>query len=156
MNIKAENVSVVSETDIERILNSDHVTAVDVSSLDVNTEIMTALYSDIDPSEYLMTIKQRDSITTPDILYKSKNRYMTSIYTARISERITRADVSCVGFDIGRIDIDTRFNMLFDTPIRGMSINRAYRPTNVVHVLSNLDSNLFIAQTTMSICSNDY
>jgi len=156
MNIKAENVSVVSETDIERILNSDHVTAIDVSSLDVNTEIMTSLYSDIDPSEYLMAIKQRDSITTPDILYKSKNRYMTSIYTARISERITRADVSCVGFDIGRIDIDTRFNMLFDTPIRGMSINRAYRPTNVVHVLSNLDSNLFIAQTTMSICSNDY
>lgn len=154
MNIKAENVSVVSETDIERILNSDKVTSVDVSSLDVNTETMIALYDDVNPTEYLRDIKQRDSITTPDILYKSKNRYMSSIYAARITERITRADISCVGFDIGRINVHSIFNILFDSPIRGMSINRAYRPMNVVHVLSNLDSNHFIAQTTMSICSS--
>ena len=77
------------------------------------------------------------------------------MYTARISERITRIDVSCVGFDIGRIDIRSAFNILFDSPIRGMSMNKSYRPMNAVHVLTNLDANHFIAQTTMSICSND-
>ena len=156
MNVKAENVSVVSETDIEKILNSEIVTSVNLTSLDTNFVLMRQLYDDYDIGAAITGRTTRhDAITTPDILYKSKNKYLPDMYTARISERITRIDVSCVGFDIGRIDIRSAFNILFDSPIRGMSMNKSYRPMNAVHVLTNLDANHFIAQTTMSICSND-
>ena len=76
------------------------------------------------------------------------------MFNARISERITRVDVSGVGFHIGKLKINSRYNLIFESPIRGMSINQFYRATTVSHVISNLSSDLFVAQTTMNLCSN--
>jgi hypothetical protein len=95
-----------------------------------------------------------NKIATPDILHKTLNQYIAEAYAARVTERITRVDVSGVGFDIGKLNIRTRYNLIFDSPIRGMRMDQYYRATRVVHVISNLDSDLFIAQTTMSLCSN--
>ena len=95
-----------------------------------------------------------NNILVPDILHKAESRYIAEDYYARLSEKITRMDISGVGFDIGKMDIKTRYNVIFDSPIRGASINQKYRASRVVHVISNLDADLFIAQTTMNICSN--
>lgn len=164
MNTKANNVSVISETDIERVLNSENINSINVNDLDVQTTSMVKLFPDVEKlnSERIsinnsqgMTFKTTANIfATPDILHKSKNKYITEMYNARISERITKVDISGVGFDIGKMKINTRYNLIFDSPIRGMSINEYYRATNTVHVISNMDSNLFIAQTTMNLCSN--
>jgi hypothetical protein len=96
----------------------------------------------------------RDKISVPDLLHKTKNKYIAETYNARVSERITKIDISGVGFDIGKLKINSRYNLIFESPIRGMNMNQLYRATTVSHVISNLDSNLFIAQTVMNLCSN--
>lgn len=163
MNTKAENVSVISETDIERVLNSDTITSINVRDLDVQNEIMVKLYPGITKDMIARVFKENtesyvsmimDKIASPDILHKTLNQYIAEAYAARVTERITRVDVSGVGFDIGKLNIRTRYNLIFDSPIRGMRMDQYYRATRVVHVISNLDSDLFIAQTTMSLCSN--
>lgn len=164
MNTKAENVSVISETDIERVLNSENITAVNISNMNVDAVSMVKLYPNTEKDltarvksitplrKYIKILS--DKISTPDILHKTKNTYVSETFNARVSERITKVDVSGVGFDIGKMKINSRYNLIFDSPIRGMSINQFYRATTVTHVLSNLDSDLFIAQTTMNLCSN--
>ena len=94
------------------------------------------------------------NIKTPDTLHKFINPYVSSTNAARITERVTRVDVSGVGFDVFRINPRTRFNLIFESPIRGMSINQLYRANTIVHTFSNLSSDLFIAQTTMHLCTN--
>jgi hypothetical protein len=173
MNTKAENVSVVSETDIERVLNGNEITDVNVNDLISHTVEMTKLKPPTRTD--ILSKDKRDSnvnqltqilakqslkklnlnnILVPDILHKAESRYIAEDYYARLSEKITRMDISGVGFDIGKMDIKTRYNVIFDSPIRGASINQKYRASRVVHVISNLDADLFIAQTTMNICSN--
>ena len=164
MNTKATNISVISETDIEKVLNSENVTAINVNSLAVEAVSMVKLFPDTlkdstkrissesDTGKYIKIA--RDKITTPDILHKSINNHIAETYNARISERITKVDVSGVGFDIGKMKINSRYNLIFESPIRGMSVNQMYRATTVSHVISNLDSDLFIAQTVMNLCSN--
>lgn len=160
MNTKAENVSVISETDIERVLNSENVVAVNTRDMNVDTSTMVKLFPDAEKDIIQRTsnnkwIKMlRDKIETPDILHKTKNNYVADTYNARVSERITRVDISGVGFDIFDMNIETRYNLIFDSPIRGMSMNQVYRASTINHVISNLDSDLFIAQTTMTLCSN--
>ena len=163
MNTKSENVSVISETDIERVLNSETITSINVRDLDIQNETMVKLYPNIS-KDMTTRVTERvsgshvsmllDKIATPDILHKTVNQYIAETYAARVTERITRVDVSGVGFDIGKLNIRTRYNLIFDSPIRGMKMDQYYRATRVVHVISNLDSDLFIAQTTMSLCSN--
>ena len=159
MNTKAENVSVISETDIERVLNSETITSINVRDLDIQNETMVKLYPNMSKDMTTRVSSNSismllDKISTPDILHKTLNQYIAESYAARVTERITRVDVSGVGFDIGKLNIRTRYNLIFDSPIRGMKMNQYYRATRVVHVISNLDSDLFIAQTTMSLCSN--
>lgn len=165
MNTKAENVSVISETDIERVLNAENISAVNVNDLRVDRTTMVKLFSDAQKDSMARTksvyasnekiiSKIRDMISVPDILHKTYNNYVAETYGARVSERITRVDISGVGFDIGNMNIMTRYNLVFDSPIRGMSMNQPYRASTINHVLSNLDSGLFIAQTTMTLCSN--
>jgi hypothetical protein len=93
-------------------------------------------------------------IRVPTILHKSKNMNISNTIAARIYERLTRIDVSGVGFDVGKLKINTRYNLIFDSPIRGLDINQRYRATYVNHVFTNLNSDLFIAQTTMNLCNN--
>ena len=149
MNTKAENVSVVSETDIERVLNSEEVTSINVKDMSVDKTEMVKLFPELETGK-----KAYERISTPDLLHKTRSKYTSKTYVARISERITRVDLSGVGFDIGKMNIMTRYNLIFDSPIRGMSMNQLYRTSVINHVISNLDSGLFIAQTTMTLCSN--
>lgn len=149
MNTKAENVSVVSETDIERVLNSEEVTSINVKDMSVDKTEMVKLFPELETNK-----KAYERISTPDLLHKTRSKYTSKTYVARISERITRVDLSGVGFDIGKMNIMTRYNLIFDSPIRGMSMNQLYRTSVINHVISNLDSGLFIAQTTMTLCSN--
>lgn len=164
MNTKAENVSVISETDVEKVLNAENIMAVNVRDMSVDAVSMVKLYPNakkdsvsrvrsVTPIQKYFKILS-DKIEVPDILHKTKNTYVAETFNARVSERITKVDVSGVGFDIGKMKINSRYNLIFDSPIRGMSINQFYRATTVTHVLSNLDSDLFIAQTTMNLCSN--
>ena len=164
MNTKADNVSVISETDIERVLNSEIINAVNVRNLNIDSVSMVKLFPDTakDSTARVKSLgannktisKIRDMISTPDLLHKTENNYAAETCAARISERITRIDLSGVGFDIGKMDITARYNLIFDSPIRGMSMNQLYRASTINHVISNLDSDLFIAQTTMTLCSN--
>lgn len=149
MNTKAENVSVVSETDIERVLNSEEVTSINVKDMSVDKTEMVKLFPELETGK-----EAYERISTPDLLHKTRSKYTSKTYVARISERITRVDLSGVGFDIGKMNIMTRYNLIFDSPIRGMSMNQLYRTSVINHVISNLDSGLFIAQTTMTLCSN--
>jgi hypothetical protein len=144
----AGNVSVKTETDIERVLNSKHLADINLLTTEAHVEELTELYDST--SEYA---KLKD-IDTPNILHKSKNDYVASSYVARLNENITEVDVSGVGFDISRMNVMSRYNLVFATPIRGLNINKIYRPSYVCHVISNLDSDLFIAQTTMNLRTN--
>lgn len=163
MTTKAMNVSVISETDIEKVLNAESISAVNLNNMSVEPVSMVKLYPDIEKDnasrvktnnndKYIRMI--RDKITIPEILHKTKNKYVAETYNARVSERITKIDVSGVGFDIGKLKINSRYNLIFESPIRGMSVNQFYRATSVAHVISNLNSDLFIAQTVMNLCSN--
>ena len=138
------NVSVISETDIEQIMNSPEVVAVNIKNLRTDTNRLNKLY------------RNKDDITinTPDKLHCTNNEFITDTYIARVNEKITRVDVSGVGFDVAKLKINTRYNLIFESPIRGMSMNEFYRATYVCNVFTNLDSGLFVAQTTMNLCSN--
>ena len=144
----AGNVAVNTETDIERVMNGKHLADINLNTLQVNTEELKELF---DSTSSFAKLK---NIETPNILHKSMNEYVASSYVARLNENITKIDVSGCGFDISKMKVNTRYNLVFATPIRGLDINKIYRPSYVCHVLSNLDSNLFMAQTTMNLRTN--
>jgi hypothetical protein len=43
---------------------------------------------------------------------------------------------------------------MFDSPLRGMKIASFYRATFACHVLTNMDADLFIANSTFNFRSN--
>ena len=143
----AECVSVVSETDIERSLNTENVTSINAQTLEISTHKLTKLYdSTEDPYK-------NESLGSAYV-HKLKNKYIADTIAARINEHITNVDISLTGVDISKLTVDSRINIVFETPIRGMNINNRYRQINNVHVLNQLDSNLFYAQTNLRISSN--
>ena len=144
----AGNVSVKTETDIERVLNGKYLADINLSTTEAHVEELSDLYATTAGYAKLKNIE------VPDILHKSVNEYVASSYVARLNENITEVDVSGVGFDIARMTVKSRYNLVFATPIRGLNVNKIYRPAYVCHVISNLDSNLFIAQTTMNLRTN--
>lgn len=143
----AECVSIISETDIEKSLNPENITSINAQTLEVSTRKLTKLY---DSTEDPYDNKSLGSA----YVHKLKNKYIADTIAARINEHITNIDVSLTGIDISKLSIDSRINIVFETPIRGMKINDRYRQINNVHVLSQLDSNLFYAQTNLRISSN--
>lgn len=162
-NTKSENVSITTKSDIERVLNAENISAVNVDNLNITSTKMTKLFEEADKEisfrtsagemgRYYSLLRQK--ITTPDILHKSKNKYITDLYTARIAERITRIDISGTGFDAFALDVNTRYNVIFDSPIRGLNVNQFYRASRVIHTITNTGSGLFGVQTTMTLCSN--
>lgn len=148
MTTMAGFVSVKTETDIERVLNGRYLADINLTTMKANTEELTDLYASTSGYAKLKNIE------VPDILHKSKNEYVASSYVARLNENITEVDLSGTGFDISRMNVNSRFNLVFATPIRGLNINRIYRASYACHVLTNLDSDLFAAQTTMNLRTN--
>lgn len=143
----AECVAVVSETDTEKILNTESVTAINAQTLELSSRKLTKLFESLEEPYVDKTIG------TPYI-HKSKNKYIADTVSARVYEHITTVHLSLTGIDISQLTIDSRINVIFETPIRGVKMNERYRQVNGVHVLSQLDSNLFYAQTTLTISSN--
>lgn len=151
------NVSIMTETDIERVINAPEMASIHLNNLNIDIEELKKIFTE--SIEKSTSRKVSDGITlhhidTPQLLYKQTSPYVLSSYIARLNEKITRVDVSGSGYDIGSIHVNTRFNLIFESPIRGMNMNTAYRPTYVCHVLSNMNGGLFIAQTTMNLVSN--
>jgi hypothetical protein len=148
MTTMAGFVSVKTETDIERVLNGRYLADINLTTMEANTEELKDLYASTSGYAKLKNIE------VPDILHKSKNEYVASSYVARLNENITEVDLSGTGFAISRMNVNARFNLVFATPIRGLDINRIYRASYACHVLTNLDSDLFAAQTTMNLRTN--
>ena len=162
-NTKSENVSITTKSDIERVLNAENISAVNVNTLDITSTKMTKLFEESDKEISFRTSADelgryysilRQKIITPDILHKSKNRYISDLFAARISERITRIDISGTGFDAFALDVNSRYNVIFDSPIRGMNVNQFYRASRLIHTITNNGSGLFGIQSTMTLCSN--
>lgn len=145
MTTMAQNVSVLSETDIERVMNAKTAVAVNVKDLSVESTTMSTLFGSDNTD---------NDIPTPNILHKTANKYITSTYNARVSEKTTSVDISGSGFDISKLKINTRYNLVFASPIRGANIGHYYRATFACHVLSNMDGELFIASSSFNLRSN--
>lgn len=147
--IMAPNVSIRSESDIERVLHGPKLAAINLMDMnDIDIVELTNLFEEI------KSLSLSENIETPNLLHKTQNKYIGTSYVARLDERITKVDVSGTGFDIMRITPKTRFNLIFASPIRGIKIDKQYRATFVCHVLTSTDSGKFIAQTTMNLCTN--
>ena len=148
MTTMAGNVSVKTETDIERVLNAPKIADINLTTMTANTEELQNLYATTKDFAY------SKNISTPNILHKTVSEYVASADIARLDENITEIDISGTGFDVSKIKVNSRYNMVFSSPIRGMDMNKHYRAAYACHVISNLDSNLFIAQTTMNLRTN--
>lgn len=157
MAVNAPNVSVITETDVERVMNSPEMGAINLNDMGVTIEELKKLFS----SEMDRSTARKSSggislkaIDTPQILHKDNSDYILPAFIARLDEKITKIDLSGSGFDIGSMHMNTRYNIIFESPIRGIDINSAYRASYVTHTISNLSGSLFTSQTTMRLCSN--
>ena len=146
MHVLSANVSVLTETDIERILNSDSLNAVNVNTEDVQNASLKALYNS-------STVNGKEQ--TPNVLHKHVNPFVASMYASRVKEKTTQVDLSCTGIDIGTLHIDTRINLIFDTALRGLNMNGMYRMCYANHVLQQLDGELFTSTSTFRLCKNN-
>lgn len=157
MIVNAPNVSVITETDVERVLNSPEMGAINLNDMGVTIEELKKLFT-----ESMNNSSARKSsggislkpIDTPQILHKNNSNFVLPSFIARLDEKITKIDISGSGFDIGQLHMNTRYNIIFESPIRGLDINSAYRASYVTHTVSNLSGTLFTSQTTMRLCSN--
>lgn len=157
MITNAPNVSVITETDIERVINAPEMVSINLDDLDINIIELKKLFNDAMSRSSSRKVSDGISLShidTPQLLHKHTSQYVLSSYIARLNEKITRIDVSGSGYDIGSIHVNTRFNVIFESPIRGLNMNTVYRPTYACHVLSNMNGNLFVAQSTMNLVSN--
>lgn len=155
MQTEFANVSILSESDIERVLNAERIHSVNVNSLD-DSVVELQFYKDSSESVHngLITTVTSDNISPTLLLHKSSNPYVATMTAARINEKITRIDVSGVGFDISVMKPNTRYNLIFESPIRGLNMADAYRASYLNHVLTTVGTNRFIAQSTMTLCRN--
>ena len=136
------NVSVLTETDIEKVINGSFVSDLNFKSGKVSS------------AELDKKLQNENKIITPHVLHPYQNDYVSDMYAAMINERITRVDLSTAGVDVFSLKINTHYNLIFQTPIRGFDIDRKYRASYATHVFSNLDSDLFQATSTFKLCSN--
>jgi hypothetical protein len=144
----APNVSITTDTDIERTLHGPQLAAINLMNMS-NVEIvkLTNLFEDIDSASSY-------NLEVPNLLHKTKNNFIASSYVARLDEHITKVDLSGAGFDITLFNPTARFNLLFSSNIRGINMNKLFRPSFVNHVLMNTESGLFTATTTAHLCTN--
>lgn len=149
------NVSIMSESDVEQVLQSERITAVNLSTLHI-TEQDLPFYqeSETQSNPDLITQVASNNISPRIMLHKSSNPYYASTVAARINERITRIDISGTGFDIAQMTPNARYNLIFESPLRGVDMNSQYRASFMTHSLTCVGSNLFSPQTTMTLCRN--
>lgn len=148
MKTHAVNVSVLTETDIERVLNPEIISDINVNTLSAQHTNLTRLYDTTDIDSLSDRIEQKN------ILHKTDRTTISVQEAARLNEQITRVDLSGAGFDIALFHPNTRINLVFESPIRGLNMADAYRAKYVCHVLENASGNLFSATTTMQLCTN--
>lgn len=146
---QALNASVLSETDIERVMNPEIISDINVSNLDVHYKQLDKLFgvSNVDQVK-------TERIEQKNILHKTDRTTLSIQEAARLNERITRIDLSGAGFDLSQFKPNTRLNLIFESPIRGLKIAEAYRMKYACHVLTNSSGDIFLPQTTMQLCSN--
>ena len=146
MHVLAGNVSILTESDIERILQADAINAVNVNTDDVQYSSLQSIYTN-------STLSGKEG--TPNILHKHTNPYVASTQAARIKEKTTQIDLSCTGIDIGNININSRINLIYNTAIRGRDVSGMYRISYANHVLQLLDGELFCSTSTFKLCKNN-
>lgn len=144
--IKSNNISVLSETDLEKYQQSRVIGDINMVTSNINSTSLDLVYDDNDG--------ELGNLGTPNIMHKHINPFVSTMYAARIQEKTTHIDVSGTGFDIGDMKIYSRYNLIFESPIRGIDMSAFYRATYINHVLGNVGNNLFCASTTMSLCRN--
>lgn len=147
MNVLYNNISLLSESDIERLMQAKNIGAINVNTNEIQSANLQELY------QYKTNeIFGDDNI--PSILHKYVNPFIASSNAARIKEKITKVDMSFTGFDIGSINVGHRFTLTFDDAIRGRNLNGSFRPIFANHVIINQDDDLFIASTSIQLCQN--
>jgi hypothetical protein len=154
MQTEAACVSVLSESDIEKVLTSETIIATNVNTLDIKREDLPALKDNAVSHNGLVTSSFVNTISPAILLHKSPNEYVATVTAARINEKITRIDMSGCGFDITKFNPDSRYNLIFESPIRGINMADAYRASYVCHIISPTSQELFSASTTLSLCKN--
>lgn len=153
MQTEFSEVSILSESDIERVLMSETLVSENVITFKTEKASFTEWYRH-DSKNGLITEEMVNSITPFLILHKNPSDYVASMSVARVNEKITRIDISGAGFDVSKFKPTSRFNLIFESPIRGMNAAYTYRPSFVCHVISPTSQELFSATTTMSLCRN--
>lgn len=153
MQTEFSGVSVLSESDIERVLTSEEIIAENVNNLKTNYSSFTEWYRK-DSHDGLITEAMINSITPFIILHKYPSEYVASMTASRINEKITKIDLSGSGYDISQFKPTSRFNLIFESPLRGLDNAYVYRAAYVCHVISPTSQELFSATTTMSLCRN--
>lgn len=145
---QALNASVLSETDIERVMNPEIISDININTLQANYKALTKLFGVTNIDDVKNRIEQKN------ILHKTDRKTISIQEAARLNERITHIDLSGAGFDISVFKPNTRLNLIFESPIRGLNIAEAYRIKFVCHTLTNSSGDIFLPQTTMQLCSN--
>lgn len=139
------SVSIKSATDIEQTINARIFSSINVDNFNVETSTLDETF---EKSTY-------SNITTPDLIHKTKNKFLTSMYKTLVEEKNTQIDISFNGVyidDFGLYNSYDRFSLSFDNAPRGIDINRFYRPRKITHVFTNVGSGLFSGQTTLQLC----
>ena len=135
------SVVIKSQTDLEQTINARIFGSINVETFEYESETLDETFKDSDMSY----------ITTPDITHKTKNQFIPSMYKARVNERNTRIDLSLNGY-VMRNFSPYPFSFVFDNPIRGIDIDRPYRPMYATHTFTNIGSGLFYIQSTFQLC----
>lgn len=148
MQTNAMHVSVLSESDIERVLSSEIIANVNVNTLDIDKVALNELFQTADINTVPNRIEQKN------VLHKTDRKTLSIQEAARLNEHITRVDLSGAGFPLDAFTPVSRFNLVFESPVRGLNLATEYRPKYVCHVLQNASGDLFVTQTTMELCTN--
>lgn len=142
------NVSVLTESDIERVMNPERLSDINVNTLQMNYTDLDKLIQSANLSRYIAPIEQKN------ILHKTDRTTLSVQEAARINEKITQIDLSAGGIDVSLFKPNSRVNLVFESPIRGLKIADAYRIRYASHVFSNTSGQLFVPQTVMKLCTN--
>ena len=140
---QALNVSVLTESDIEGVMNPTVISSTNVNSFTHEESTIPDLYRN-----------QDKNITPKQILHKYDSAYLSRQVASRIEEKITEIDLAAAGFDVALFKPSSRIQLIFESPIRGLNMNKLYRIKNICHTFSNVSGDLFGSETTMQLCSN--
>lgn len=145
----AANVNITTDTDVETTLHGPKLASVNLMDMDdVDIIDLTNLFENVKNS------LDSFNLEVPTLLHKTKNKFIATSYVARLDEHITKVDLSGSGFDVTQFKPTSRFNLIFKSTLRGVNMNKSFRPTFVNHVLSPTETGLFIATTTMNLVTN--